>query len=452
MKWNACLQGIILLDPVGEMPTVWQMMAFNYENTSSKTIDILQMCLRNSKFKTMNKKDIIPETLDVLQTIPGNTNTSWNTSVAATTAVLPANSLHNRFIPDTRLSPEYLNMAPDNPESCSSLLSFQIHYSHELTDTGPIKAYADTVKEIFMNGTFDYSSNENYIRCLEEEKKFPTEKHLETSKRVKDIALNMVQSDFSEALVYAQQIADNYLDLRDTLLDYNDFYSKINEYCYWYNGICQEEHTIVSNALAEMRAAIVDTYNGNIWFHNVGNHYSALYKIYNENILPTLAKAGDYLLGNITKKKLHRLLEQGTFTMGKDDLLDFNADLNEDIKYFIENVQNAEESMVKAYEQLVQLKIPILTTHNVYNLLMVQLVKDVNDARMQEILESLKHCLDTGLVSLVRLTFQRILDSVNEVKEEIVKPMEDLMGEIKVLRNSLHEYEESTIIDSNFFM
>ena len=247
------------------------------------------------------------------------------------------------------------------------------YYSNNLKwqYSGQIETYEDIVKEIFMNSTIEYSSNEDFKRCLKEEKKFPIEKHIETSKRVKDIALNMVQSDsISEALVYAQQIADNYLDVRDTLLDYNDFYSKINEYCYW----------------------------------------------------------------------------------GKEDLLDFNADLNEDIKYFIENVQNAEESMVKAYEQLVQLKLPILTTYNVYNLQIVKSVKDVNDVCMQEIVESLKHGLDPGLVSLVKLTFQRILDSVKEVKEEIVKPMEDLMEEIQALRKSLREYEESTIIDSNFFM
>ena len=218
-----------------------------------------------------------------------------------------------------------------------------------------------------MNST-EYSSNEDFKRCLKEEKKFPTEKHIETSKRVKDIALNMVQSDsISEALVYAQQIADKYLDVRDTLLDYNDFDSKINEYCYWYNGICWEENALSSNAQAEMRAAMDDTNKVNRWFHKMGNHFDSMH-------------------------------------------------------------------------------------NNVHDLLMVQSVKDANDVRVQEILETLKHGLDPGLVSLVKLTFGRILDSVNEVKEDIIKPREDLMEEIQALRKSLREYEESTVIDSNFFM
>ena len=406
----------------------------------------------------MRHGDIYTETSNVLDPTPANINSSLNYTVSTTAAGPLLNGQHtlNVLTTDASYLPSYLIEAADNPKLCSSQFPlFQNHYRDNLKwlYTGPIKTYEDIVREIFMNSTIEYSSNEDFKRCLKEENKFPTQKHLETSKRVKDIALIMVQSDsISEALVYAQQIADNYPDLRDTLLDYNDFDSKINEYCYWYHGICQEEYTIVSNAQAEMRAAMVGTNTVNRWFHKMGNHFDAMHKIYNENILPTLTKAGDYLLGNITKKKLRRLLEQSTFTMEKEDLLDFNADLNENIKYFIENVQYAEESMVKAYEQLVLLNLPILTNYNVYDLLMVQSVNDVNDARMQEIVESLKHGLDPGLVTLVRLTFQRILDSVNEVKEEIVKPMEDLMEEIQALRKSLREYEESTIIDSNFFM
>ena len=457
-KWNACNQRINRLYALGSIRTVWEMMAFNYKSMSSKTIKILNICLRDSKFKSMRNSDINTETSHVLDTTPENSNSSLNYTVSTTAvgSLLHGQHTRNIFTTETSYLPMYLTEAEDNPKLCSSKFPlFQNHYSNNLEwqYIGQIKTYEDIVRELFMNSTIEYSSNEDFKRCLEEEKNFPTEKNLEISKRVKDIALNMVQSDsMSEALVYAQQIADNYLDVRDTLLDYNDFDSKINEYCYWYSDICRKENTLRSNGQAEMRAAMDDTNKVNRWFHKIGNHFDAMHKIYNEKILPTLTKAGDYLLGNITKKKLHRLLEQTTFTMGKEDLLDFNTDLNEDIKYFIENVQNAEESMVKAYEQLVQLKLPILTPNNVHDLLMVQSVKDANDVRVQEILESLKHGLDPGLVSLVKLTFQRILDSVNEVKEEIIKPMEDLMEEIQVLRKSLCEYEESTIIDSNFFM
>ena len=457
-KWNACNQRINRLYALGPIRTVWEMMAFNYKNMSSKTIKILNNCLRDSKFKSMRHGDTNTETSTVLDTTPENTNSSLNYTVSTTAAGSLLNGQHtlNVFTTDTSYLPMYLTEAEDNLKLCSSQFPlFQNHYSSNLKwqYTSQIKTYENIVREVFMNSTIEYSSNEDFKRCLKEEKKFPTEKHLETSKRVKDIALNMVQSDsFSEALVYTEQIADNYLDLRDTLLDYNDFNSKINEYCYWYSGICQEKNTLVSNAQAEMSGTLIGTDKVNRWFNKMGNNYGELYKIYNEDMLPTLTKAGDYLLGNITKKKLHRLLEQGTFTMGNEDLLDLNADLNEDIKYFIENVQYTEESMVKAYEQLVQLKLPILTPYNVHDLLIVQSVKDVNDAHVQEILESLKHGLDPGLVSLVKLTFQRILDSVKEVKETIINPMEDLMEEIQTLRKSLREYEESTIIDSNFFM
>ena len=450
LKQSACNQQISVLRTTGPVYTAWEMMGFNYENTSSKAIDILQNCLEDSEFSITNN---ITQTSNVLDTTPGNINSPWNSSVSVI-KVAPA-ILTSQCHSLGYFAPVYSNQAAVNQDSCSSFLSLlQNHYSGYLIyDYSFEIKYKDIVKEIFMNTTFDYTSHEDFKQCLEEEKRFPTKKHLETSEKVKEIALNMVRSKvISEALNYAQQIVDNYIDIRDILLHCNDFHSKINEHCYWYSAICDENDIALSEAQTEMYYTVEYLNDVKGWFHKMGNHYNTLHNNYKENIVSVLTKAQDYLLGNITKTKLHMLLEQNTFTVKQDDLLELNADLNEDAKYLIEKVEYIKNSLTNVYNRIVQVKLSILTTRNVRELKMVQLAEDIDDARMQELMESLKHSLNPALPDLVQLTFQRILGAMNEVKEEIIKPMEDLIEEVKALSKSLHEYKESTIMDTNFFM
>ena len=49
------------------------------------------------------------------------------------------------------------------------------------------------------------------------------------------------------------------------------------------------------------------------------------------------------------------------------------------------------------------------------------------------------------------IIFERILKRVDELKEVIIRPTEDLM-EIKEFSQSLQEYEKSTIMDKSFFV
>ena len=110
--------------------------------------------------------------------------------------------------------------------------------------------------------------------------------------------------------------------------------------------------------------------------------------------------------------------------------------------------------MPTAYSKIAQLTIPILTTYNVNRFIMVQLAKDINlnDKQIQELVEFLKHNLDPALPNLSRITYERIIKRVEKLKEVIIRPMEDLMEEIKEFSHGLQEYEKSTIMDTTFFV
>ena len=443
--YNSKYDQIKSFDILGPVYTVWQMMAFNYKNTSSKTITILQNCLRNSKLRKIRKS----ETRTVLEKKENFTSESTEPTTAPTDKpIFPM----NRLPTESSYLPVYLYEADNNQELCSRQFSlFQEYYSFYLAGTpiNEIKNYEDAVKDIFMNGKFEYSSNQKYKKCLEEEDINPMERDIEITKEIKETALFLTgSSNIFEALSYANQLAARYQDIRSIVMGY----AEMRENCYWYRDIVKEENKLVYETQLDINANIINIKQVTGEFVRIGRKYFSLNQNYMENIVPTLKYVEDYLLRNITKTKLRRLLELSTFKMAKENVLEYGQDLNQDIKYFIELVQSVQENTAVAYHKKAQLKIPILTTNNVYDLLIVQLAKDIDDVRMQEFVESLKHDLDPGLRDLVSMTFERIFTRVNEVKEKIIEPMEDLMEEIKEFSHSLQEYEQSTIMDTDFFM
>ena len=229
-------------------------------------------------------------------------------------------------------------------------------------------------------------------------------------------------------------------------------YSPMREYCYWYIDIFKEEDKLTLEALGEIQASMLNVNQMKGVFDRLGNSYYSLNKNYKETVIPTLNNIEDYLLRNITKNKLHRLLELSSFTMGRENVLEFNQDLNQNVKNFIDLLKFVDENIASAYGKITQLKIPILTMYNVNELIMVQLAKNINNKHIQELVESLKRSLDPALRDLSMIIFERILNRVDELKEVIIRPTEDLMEEIKEFSHSLQEYEKSTIMDTNFFV
>ena len=428
-------------------------MAFNHKNTSSKTINILQDCLRNSKLR--KTRDIVSKTHTSFQNKAENSNSgeSTNSSALARPNDLPTFPM-NRIPTDTSHLPAYLHEAANNKEMCSTQYSFFATYYKWYLEmqiqTGQIK-YEDRMKEIFMNSTFDYSSNQNHRKCLEEEKSYrtETERQIQIAKQLKEMALELTNSnEISEALSYANQLVTRYQDIRDITVEH----AKMRENCYWYRDIFRGEFELTHGSIQQMYVNIpfIDQLNGQ--FIGIGNYYTSLSDVYKSSMIPTLLHLEEYLSRNITKNKLHGLLELNTFIMARENVLEFNQDLHRDLKYFIESVKNVLENFASSYSTIAQLEIPILTTYNVHELMVVKLAKDIDDKYLQDLVESLKHNLNPGLGNLLWETSKRIVKRLNGVKEEIIRPMEDLMEEIKEFSYSLQEYERSTIMDTGFFM
>ena len=399
----------------------------------------------------MRNGDTVPEKLDAFTEVFSSSEYS---SELTTTATATSTTNNKTAATDSFWRKDFLELLIDaehNPEVCSFRFKpFQYHYRIKLSNPIQIKKHEDIVKEIFMNGTYIYTSNENYKKCLEEEKRFSTEKYSDTIKHVTQLAFNITVADsMTEALDYTLEMEEMYQDVQKIMLEY----SKVKDVCYWYKDIFEEEEDNL-NALDPEMWEVWNYISNNAKkdFDKIVEGYKKVYENYKENIMPVGLKVQDYLLGNITKKKLFRLFERSTFLTEREDLFDLNADLNEAVRDLIKLLQHVEKKTMDCYHKIINQKIPYLTTYNVHDMMLVKLATSMKDLEMQELVESLKDGLDPSFLELIRLTFERISDVLNEIREEVIKPVKDLLEEFDKFHDSLYRYEKSTIMDTDFFM
>ena len=140
--------------------------------------------------------------------------------------------------------PEYLSAAEGKPSMCTQVFKqFQDYYELQLMYQYKYPNHEESIKALFLNGTYDFRNNANFQKCfaLENELSGFIEGQSKIVPYLKDLGLNLTKaSSFSEALYYAQQIMVYYSQMREVLLAYNDYSPKAQGTCYWYLGIVDE--------------------------------------------------------------------------------------------------------------------------------------------------------------------------------------------------------------------
>ena len=90
--------------------------------------------------------------------------------------------------------------------------------------------------------------------------------------------------------------------------------------------------------------------------------------------------------------------------------------------------------------------------YNVYELELVKESNQINDSRMQDLVDNLKDDLIENFLTLINETYDRLTAPVQEMKESITKPVDDVIVKLKELKQDLHDYRVSTLMDADFFM
>ena len=75
-----------------------------------------------------------------------------------------------------------------------------------------------------------------------------------------------------------------------------------------------------------------------------------------------------------------------------------------------------------------------------------------NDSRMQEIVDNLKVDVIYYLPELIKESYNRLIESMEELRGGLLKPVEDVLRQMNQLRKDLEIYQASTNMDTGFFM
>ena len=176
-----------------------------------------------------------------------------------------------------------------------------------------------------------------------------------------------------------------------------------------------------------------------------------MYENYMTIIFPGVENLDRYLNGNMSKIELSENLGKTSFIKSAEALYGQNADILSSIKNFITEMILAKENLLGLYSTMVSLKLPILNTHNIYELELVKQAGALDDPRLQQIVDSLKSDV-THLPELVEECYNRLIRSMEEVIAWLVKPVEDVLEQIDELRKDLEIYQTSIRMNTDFFM
>ena len=308
------------------------------------------------------------------------------------------------------------------------------------------------VSKIFINGTYNYSTNTNHTKCvaMETEVLQLIEEPLVEAKMVWEIYLNLTTADtIQEALVYAERLTGYYGDIVDNGLIRHKYYQKMYNQCNWITKFISRQLIRVGwYKLTEGREI---RKNVRKILDIIRREYRKMYENYMTMILLKIENLDRYLHGNMTKAELSGNLSETSFARSVDALYGRNTDILSSIKEYATEMTLAKENILGFYSVLVSLKVPILNTHNVYELKLVKQSDTLNDSRLQEIVDSLRSNV-TYLPELVAKCYNRLIESMDELTDGPVKPIKDMLKQLDELRNDLEIYQTSTRMDTDFFM
>ena len=307
------------------------------------------------------------------------------------------------------------------------------------------------VSNLFMYGTYNYSTNIKHTRCLAMENEV-LQAIQEPLVRAKEawaiIWLNLTTAEtIQDALVSVERLAGYYRDVINNKLLRQTYYNKMEENCRWLeefsgqNMIPYEQLEIGKEIRKQVRK-ILDV---------MQRDYLEIYESFITAVHPNIENLDRYLSKNITKIELSKILGQISFVQSTEILYGENADILSSIKEYTTEMTLAKENLLAIYNTLISLKLPIVNTHNVYELELVKQSGSLDDFRLQEIVDSLKSDV-SHLTELVSECYDRLIKSVEEMTTALVKPIEDVLEQLQELRRDLRIYQASTEMDTDFFM
>ena len=261
-------------------------------------------------------------------------------------------------------------------------------------------------------------------------------------------------SSFSQALKYATEMLHLYEERKQySEAEIENLYADVRTFCH-------NIYYLLSNTLDELEEPLA--YFGDIRLHlrnsvigqyyDIKDKFQKLYVRFFYNIVPTIDQADRYLDKNITKNELARKFNFPLFLLDLNDLIYLVRELEEMITNYIQQMLTSSNQVNIIYNRILSFDYPILNSYNIYNLPFVKAAAAIDDREIQELVQSLRDNVDDNLMQLWDISYSKLIAGVGDMKADIIRPVEDLVGQILQFSQSLEQFQKSLKIDADFFM
>ena len=324
------------------------------------------------------------------------------------------------------------------------------------TDLSPMHIIPMSMEEViedrFPDVHYNYSSNIQYQECvaLETEVLPQMDGYIVEFRHIEEILMNLTSSDIQEALPLAETLSSYYDEIINVGQIYHEYNRKLNEACDWIKHVLSHQNSLLDKGTVKEKE--LDSFLNEIhttWV-KIRNAYSALQRYYVSIIHPDIQILQSYLIGNITKVELSDKLK--SMWESNDVVIQLNEDLQILIREYSTKMTLAKEGNVEDYRKLLTVDFPLINRENVYELELVKKSAAINDSRLQEIVDNLKVDVIHYLPELIRECYDRLIESMREIRYGLIRPVEAVVVQLDELIDELEKYRKSTIMDTDFFM
>ena len=314
-----------------------------------------------------------------------------------------------------------------------------------------------------MQGIFANGTNESKTFLAEESHKecFIISETVQTLKNSYITTYNLSvkiydSKSFEEALYYAEQIQNLYPEFLPPSSVYVDLEKQFVQECSWTTDLANEVHKDVVagiNSIKNSKNALKKAAN---FANKLKDAINSQQKMIDSDLfdlfdLFDIIQA--YTSGVISKLQLAERIVSKGFVKITQRLQFQNTEIQNLLQAYYHNLQiSAQNNLFEGYLKLIQIHSPpLITRENVYDLEIVKATMTVNDTDIQNGLSQLKEDM-SELLPVILYLFEKLEKPTEELKKDVINPVDDILERMETLYKNLEEYKDSTVMNSHFFM
>ena len=329
------------------------------------------------------------------------------------------------------------------------------YFSADLADQSYIlpifDRYEENVVKIYVNGTNNHSSVREHQQCLQLRDDFLSMSN--QLYKVFDLNTEVRETDnTTDTIVYVEQI----IEINQKLSSFpseQSYYTKIKKKCNWlYNYDTTRDDALLQTLIAGKKGTIEHLNRAIQQFSAMKEPFEDLRLIVEDTVVPMTKLVEAYMQINITKKTLAKEMVEAFTHEVKGALMVKNNEMKGLLMAYTTEMSLGKSMMENMYISLAKLELALITKENVDDLELVKSASEINDERMDEIIDTLTDNMVECLHDLVDEIFLRLTSPIDDMKLSVAKSMDDIVEKFDALKIGLEVYRNSMVMDADFYM